>query len=316
MFDVQKFVGEVQDYIGRAIAPVVARLKALEDRPSERGIDGKDGRDGSDGASITAADVEPLIAERVKAAIAQVPAPQNGRDGKDAEPILLQDVIAELADASEIKTLLSLLVAEAIHEGVTTALPDAVAAYLKANPPKDGRDGADGKDGRDAEPGEDGAKGDPGRDGIGVAGTLIDRDGALVLTLSDGTTKSLGVVVGRNGTDGRDGLSMTDVSRQYDAESREIVERWTAAGVTKELRYPAGGIHHGGYWREGVRAKAAETWTRGGTTFIAKCDTDATPSRESEHWLIFASKGRDGQDGRNGRDLGPPAPVKLGSSND
>ena len=39
------------------------------------------------------------------------------------------------------------------------------------------------------------------KDGVGLTGALIDHEGSLVLTLSDGTTKALGRV---KGTDGRD----------------------------------------------------------------------------------------------------------------
>ncbi len=42
----------------------------------------------------------------------------------------------------------------------------------------------------------------PGRDGIGVSDALIDRDGRLVLVLSDARRLDLGCVVGRDGADG------------------------------------------------------------------------------------------------------------------
>lgn len=59
---------------------------------------------------------------------------------------------------------------------------------------------------------EVGAKGDPGEvghpgaDGTGVADALLDLDGNLVLTLSSGETKRLGVVIGKDGSPGRDGV--------------------------------------------------------------------------------------------------------------
>jgi hypothetical protein len=155
-----------------------------------------------------------------------------------------------------------------------------------------------------------GEKGDPGadgKDGIGLAGAIIDRNGELVVTLTNGEAKSLGPIVGRDGVDGKDGAGLTELVRTYDPESHEIVERWGE----KELRYPAGGIRPGDYWREGTKAVAASVWTHAGVAWIAKLDTAAKPSRDSQDWQIFANKGRDGTDGRNGRDLGPPEPVKL-----
>lgn len=55
------------------------------------------------------------------------------------------------------------------------------------------------------EKGERGLPGDagaPGRDGVGLAGALIDRSGVLVLTLTDGTTRELGAVIGKDGEPG------------------------------------------------------------------------------------------------------------------
>lgn len=161
--------------------------------------------------------------------------------------------------------------------------------------------------------GEKGEPGKDGRDGIGLAGAIIDRDGALVVTLANGEAKALGQVVGTNGKDGRDGkdgAGLVDLVRSYDADSHEIVEKWGE----KELRYPAGGIRPGGYWREGTKAVAAQVWNHAGVAWIAKRDTTSKPMRESDDWEILANKGRDGRDGVDGKP--PPGPVKLGSGND
>ncbi len=48
-------------------------------------------------------------------------------------------------------------------------------------------------------------QGEHGRDGVGVAGSMIDRDGVLIFTLSDGTMKDMGPIVGRDGRDGEQG---------------------------------------------------------------------------------------------------------------
>lgn len=293
--------------IHEAQSPLLKRLEALESRGPVAGIDGKDG------TSITPDDVAPMLKSLVDTAVAAIPAPRNGvdgapgekgADGKDAEPILLSDVAKELLAMPELKTLVSLLVAE------------GVAEYIKANPVRDGRDGKDGESIK-GEPGKDGAsiKGDPGEkgmDGAGIADLLIDRDGALVATMTDGRMKSLGLVVGKDGQNGRDGLSVESLDRTYDADTHEVVERFVAAGQTKELRYPAGGIRHGGYWREGTKAVAGETWTDKSIAWIAVKATTTRPAIDSPDWQIFANKGRDGDNGRNGRDLGPPQPVKLG----
>ena len=183
---------------------------------------------------------------------------------------IASDVVSTLLGGDSLKTLVDLQVTEAV----------AQVERIKGDPGKPGKDGADGKD------------------GIGLAGCLIDREGNLVVTLANGEAKNLGPVVGRDGVNGNDGVGITDLVRTYDSDMHEIVEKWGQS----ELRYPAG------YWREGTKAKAMETWTHGGTCWIAKRATEAKPMRESEDWEIFASKGRDGLDAKHA-----PArePVKL-----
>ena len=61
---------------------------------------------------------------------------------------------------------------------------------------QNGKDGADGKDGQD---GKDGADGKDGLDGIGIADLVINENGELVVTLTDGTVKNLGKVTGSDG---------------------------------------------------------------------------------------------------------------------
>jgi len=87
----------------------------------------------------------------------------------------------------------------------------------------DGKDGAPGRDGKDIDPAEvrriigDEVKAavsalppaEKGADGIGLAGGFINRDGVLIVTLSNGETKELGLVVGRDGRDGIDGKDGT-----------------------------------------------------------------------------------------------------------
>jgi len=75
---------------------------------------------------------------------------------------------------------------------------------------KDGINGTNGADGKDGEKGEDGTD---GKDGVGISGAAIESDNHLVLTLSNGDTIDVGVVVGadgKNGVDGADGKNGAD----------------------------------------------------------------------------------------------------------
>lgn len=208
--------------------------------------------------------------------------------------------------------------------GFPEIVGEEVKAWLAENPPADGKDGVDGKDGTSVtlDQVKELVESQTARwqlDFERRAQETIQRAIDKIPTPRDGQHGRDGRdgKDGKNGTDGVDGkdgvdgLSVESLERTYDAETHEVVERWVAVGKTKELRYPAGGIRHGGYWREGTKAAAAETWTHMGIAWIAMKDTTTKPGYDATDWQIFASKGRDGTNGKDGRDLGPPAPVKL-----
>ena len=73
---------------------------------------------------------------------------------------------------------------------------------------KNGQDGEDGKpgeagqpgaDGEDGQPGADGKPGADGADGVGIADITVNEDGQLVITLTDGTTKTVDVPSSESG---------------------------------------------------------------------------------------------------------------------
>lgn len=95
MFDVTKFVGDMQEYIARAMQPLSMRIKAIEDREPQKGEPGKDGQDG---ASFTIDDAEKLLDTKIaqwaldferraqaslEKAMDRIPAPKDGDPGKD-----------------------------------------------------------------------------------------------------------------------------------------------------------------------------------------------------------------------------------------
>ena len=108
---------------------------------------------------------------------------------------------------------------------------------------KDGINGTNGVDGKDGTNGKDGANGQDGvgianvtvsnegalsvtltngtvldlgnikgADGIGISKSEVNASGELVLTYTDGTVKNLGNVVGANGADGQDGVGIKTVT--------------------------------------------------------------------------------------------------------
>lgn len=183
---------------------------------------------------------------------------------------------------------------------------DAVMArvdeVLKAIPTpqngKDGRDGIDGKDGAPGERGEVGERGLDGADGVGVAGALIDRDGILNLTLTNGEVKSLGRVEGRDGKDGERGLSgfgLDDFDTDWRPDEKVLVLSWQA-GETKtshELFVPY--LRDAGVWKEGAAYLQGDCVSWAGSMWTAQEDTSEKPET-GKAWRLSVKRGRDGKD--------------------
>lgn len=205
----------------------------------------------------------------------------------------LDGIVKELLTADELKTLVDLHVAE------------AVTKHFEANPIRHGEKG---------EPGTKGEPGQNGEDGVGLAGAVIDRDGELVVTKTNGEAIRLGQVVGKNGApgaNGKDGADFTDVEFDYDGE-RSLTIRGRGGEIVKRLPIPI----DRGYWREGFKAEKSDVVTHNGSAWIALKDTDAKPgiANDSE-WRMLARKGKDGDPGAPGKAYVPPSPIKLGESN-
>jgi hypothetical protein len=221
------------------------------------------------GAMIREA-VEPLKSENaeLRKEIEALKEREPDRTEAQAVEIDVSDVVKELLASDGIKQLVGL----------------EVESFLTENPPAAGKDGA------------------------GIADLLIDRDGNMVATFTDGRMKSLGVVVGKDGAPGRDGKDLSALSAEFDDTGLTI---HTAAGpIRKEFELP----HDGGYWSENNRThRKGAIVTHNGIAFIAKRATTAEPkTEENDDWRILARKGRDGKDGRNGIDKTAPVKVKRG----
>ena len=148
----------------------------------------------------------------------------------------------------------------------------------------------------------------PGKDGIGLAGAMIDRDGALQVTMTDGTVKDLGPVVGK---------SLDTFAMEYLPETHEVRIKAACAGREQEVRFEAGGIRLGasnGYWCEGVKAKALEAFSYDGCLWVARSATTAKPSAESPDWVLAARQGRPGPAGKDLNAPRAPETIKVGGA--
>lgn len=354
----------VAGYVTKALGGMSDRLASLEKHVADLsglsipGPPGKQGEPGPQGKDGQAADTEKIradlallmtstIREEVAKAIAAVPVPKDGRDGKDADLTLVK----ALVDASA-----------ATHRpeipDVAALVKSEVHAVLSVLPmPKDG---LDGKDGVSIDPAivdvmvsaqveravaalpkpQNGADGksltvddvapliarevdravktlEPGKDGIGVKGLLINRDGHLVATFTDGSTLDAGIVVGhdgkdadpdvmakmiaeavdqiprpQDGKDGADGLGIDDADLVFN-EKTGFVLRLSNATRTKDLALPVP------FWDETY--KSGERYFKGAIVnckgvWIAEADTYERPGEGATSWRLIAKNGRDGKD--------------------
>lgn len=169
-------------------------------------------------------------------------------------------------------------------EVVKAFVDELVDAAVKTIPiPVDGKDGMPGVD---------------GKDGIGLAGALIDRDGELQVTLTNGEIKKLGPVVGKDGSTGApglDGVSFDDMDIVFDEDERTLTFVAEKGENKKRWDFKMSHVLDKGVYREGVMYLKGDGTTFGGSFWIAQNDTDTKPGT-SDDWRLAVKKGRDGRD--------------------
>lgn len=351
--DIQELVDGLapvlKEYVDATCAPLLARIAELEKRPTAEDVERRvgeavaaavaalpapaAGRDGEQGPPPTdeqvAAQVErwlsanpPPAGEKGEPGPAGEPGAQGepgekGEPGRDAEPVSDERIEAAVMRALEPR------------EGGMDLIATQVQRWFEANPPQPGPKGDRGEPGERGLPGEKGErgeqgipgdrgeKGDPGADGVGMAGMLIDRDGELIATMTDGSMKSLGRVVGRDGSDGapgkdgekgapgRDGFSLDafDVTKTGD-RTIELSFDGGEERHTFELSFPVP-IYRGAYKAE-TEYEPGDEVTWGGSSWHCLAPTKDKPDG-SDAWALKVRRGRDGKDGKDG-EKGAPGP--------
>lgn len=198
----------------------------------------------------------------------------------------------------------------AVDAIIAEKVADAVAALPPAEKGEPGADGCDVdmddvqrridqavKSAADALPAP--KEGAPGKDGIGLASALIDRDGALVVTFSNGESKSLGVVVGRDGVNGKDGETFTlDDFDIVPLDERSIKLCFTRGEAMHsfELSFPV--PLDAGVWREDGEYAKGDGVTWAGSYWIAQRDAPGKPDATDSGWRLSVKRGRDGKDAK------------------
>lgn len=191
---------------------------------------------------------------------------KDGRDGADADPELIAKMVA-----------------------------DAVASIPA---PANGRDGVDGKDGVGIN-GKDGRDGADGKDGAGIADLVIDRDGNLIASFTDGRLKTLGQIIGKDGRDGIDGkdgipFGVDDLNMSLMEDGRTIRLAFAKGETEYAFQIGVPTMIYRGVYREGSAYEQGDTVTWGGSLWHADKATSGKP--DSGDWTLAAKRGRDGRD--------------------
>ena len=157
------------------------------------------------------------------------------------------------------------------------------------------------------------------KDGVGLSGAVIDRDGKLILTLTDGKHVDLGCVVGKDvdmdgvraaikaevdaiprPKDGEDGFGIDDFDVQPAGDGRTVILSFTRGDVSDlfELTFPV--PIYRDVWREKDEAGnpieyvPGDMVTWGGSLW--HCNERTTAKPDVGPWKLAVKKGRDGKD--------------------
>lgn len=241
-------------------------------------------KDGDPGASVTLADVTPLILSEVGRLVAEFPVPKDGDSVSvdDLKPLIAAEVEAKIAalppgapgkdaDPTEMQRMVNEAVAalppapagkDADPEQVAALVRETVESALASwERPQDGKSVTLD----DVRPMIDGAVREavaalpPAPAGVGIADVSI-TNGELEIRLSDGTEKHLGRIVGKDGAPGKLPIAAPYVDR----------------------------VHYEG-----------EVVSFNGATYQALRDTGKVPGHED--WICIAAAGKPGVDGRSFR---------------
>ena len=295
----------VREHLDQTLAPIRAENEALRIRVAALE------------EALRSAPDATAVASAVADAVASLPMPQ---DGKDAEVDMA--AVAALIDESVQRQISQALspadIAAEVLKGIPALIDDAVSVAVAAVPPA-----ADGQSVTldDVRPLIDSAverafSAVPApRDGVGMAGALIDRAGELILTLTDGSTRSLGPVVGRD----YDPAAMQEAVRAAVAEipapkdgepgqdaDPAVIEQMVADAVAAippakdgKDAYPGQAL---GLFDAEASYRALDVVSFNGCEWRAKVD-DPGPL-PGDGWMLSAARGKRGDrgEGRPGKD--------------
>lgn len=325
MLNVEKFIGELHDYMSKAFAPLVARIKALEERapvagpkgdPGEAGAAGRDGQDGAPGPQ----------GEKGADGRDGAPGPkgEKGADGIDGKDGARGADGAPGVDGKDGAPGLVGPAGEKGEPGPRGEKGEPGPAGKDGAPGRDGKDGAQGIAGKDGAPGEKGATGEPGaqgergekgergQDGKDGASVTVDQVMPLLeasvskwmLDWERRAQETISKAVeripapkdgaagrdGADGKDGRDGFSPDDLQISLSGRKLAISLHRGESIITREVEVGGMPIYQGIY--KSGHYDADDMVTYGGSMWRAKQATDEAPKGQSDHWQLVVKGGK------------------------
>ena len=171
-----------------------------------------------------------------------------------------------------------------------------------------GEQGPAGPTGATGATGPQGNDGQPGNDGVGISKIEINTESHLVITLTDGTVKDLGKVVGENGangsngedgkdgTDGKDGISITEANLSAEGDFSLVF----SDGKTVSLGNIKGQDGQNG--TNGIDGQDGISITKVEINSENKLIITLSNGESFDLGVVVGSNGKDGINGINGED--------------
>lgn len=262
MLDLDDIADVVASAVNAATAPLIERLdaqaKLIADLDAREMPTAIKGDDGE----VDMEQVAEIVGQYVREAVAAIPAPKDG-ESVDLDEIkrLIDEAMPELPAPVPV---------EPDSEAIAAVVADSVSKAVSALP--------------------------VAKDGIGLADALIDKDGNLVITMTDGRTKTLGKVVGK---DGEPGATFTLDDFDIEQTDERTLEFKFLRGDTMhsfEIEFPVP-IFKGAF-KEGQAYARGDMTVWGGSLWTATKETSSKPDMPDSGWMIAARKGRDGKDAK------------------
>lgn len=259
----QEMVAIVKDYVDRELAPLRAENKALNEVNAglERRIAELEAKPEPDLSGFC----QPAdVSEKIDKAISAIPVPEKPAEiDMDAIKAFIAEEVSAIPVPENGKDCDMAAVKEMVSDAVKSAV-DAIPA------PKPG---------------------DPGKDGVGLADALRNDCGELVLTMTDGTTRNLGRV---NGKDGK-----TFTLDDFDIEpldERSIKLKFTQGDACHsfELEFPVP-IYRGVY-QDSAEYVRGDMVTWAGSCWHCDEPKGMKPGAADSGWRLAVKSGRAGRD--------------------